>query len=119
MICLEEEQLKEILMSYFCIGDSDTYQLTKVKEAFDIGTMTFGDSVEWDEEQVDDLIEYIKNNTKTMSDYRLIDANEFDVFHYDDNIVEQYGDTFDSGVKYVLNQIDLAPTIISTEKEKL
>lgn len=50
---------------------------------------------------------------------RLIDANEFDVFHYDDNIVEQYGDNFDGGVEYVLNQIDIAPTIISTEKEEL
>ena len=48
-------------MSYFCIGDSDTYQLTRVKEAFQIGTMTFDDFVEWDEEHVDDLIEYIKN----------------------------------------------------------
>ena len=118
MICLKEKQLKEILMSYFCIGDSDTYQLTRVKEAFQIGTMTFDDFVEWDEEHVDDLIEYIKNKIEVMSDCRLIDANKFDVFTYDDNIVEQYGDTFDSGVEYVLNQIDIAPTIIITDKEE-
>ena len=68
LMCLEEEQLKEILMSYFCIGDSDTYQLTRVKEAFLIGTMTFDDFVEWDEEQVDDLIEYIKNKVKIISE---------------------------------------------------
>lgn len=119
LICLEEEQLKEVLMSYFGIGDSDTYQLTIAKEAFYISTMTLDDFVEWYEYQVDNLIKYIKNKTETMSDYRLIDANKFDVFHYDDNIVEKYGNTFDSGVEYVLNQIDLAPTILSTEKEKL
>lgn len=117
LICLEEEQLKEILMSYFGIGDSDTYQLTRVKEAFDIGTMTFDDFVEWDEKQVDDLIKYIKNKTGLMSYCRLIDASKFDVFRYDDSIIKQYGDTFDSGVEYVLNQIDLAPTILSTDKE--
>lgn len=117
LICLEEEQLKEILMSYFSISDSDTYQLTIAKEAFYIGTMTLDDFVEWYEDQVDNLIKYIKNKTEMMSDYRLIDANKFDVFRYDDNIVKQYGNTFDGGVEYVLNQIDLAPTIISTEKE--
>ena len=82
LICLEEEQLKEILMSYFCIGDSDTYQLTRVKEAFDIGTMTFDDFVEWDEEQVNDLIKYIKNKIEIMPNCRLIDTNKFDVFSY-------------------------------------
>lgn len=117
LICLEEEQLKEILMSYFDIGDSDTYQLTRVKKAFSVGTMTLDDFVEWDEKQIDDLIKYIKNKTGLMSYCRLIDASKFDVFRYDDSIIKQYGNTFDSGVEYVLNQIDLAPTIFLTEKE--
>lgn len=61
MIQITETELKEILMSYFCIGDSDTYQLTIAKEAFYISTMTLDDFVEWYEDQVDNLIKYIKN----------------------------------------------------------
>ena len=82
LICLEEEQLKEILMSYFGIGDSDTYQSTIAKEAFYISTMTLDDFVEWYEDQVDNLIKYIKNKVETMSNCRLIDTNKFDVFSY-------------------------------------
>ena len=66
MIHITEKQLKEILMSYFCICDSDTYQSTIAKEAFYIGTMTLDEFVEWYEDQVDNLIKYIKNKTETM-----------------------------------------------------
>ena len=53
-------RLRQILLDYFGIGkDCYTYELTRVKEAFEIGTMTFEDFVEWDEEQVEDLINHI------------------------------------------------------------
>ena len=55
--------LKPLLMQYFCIGnDCYTYELTRVKEAFELGTMTLDDFVEWDEAQVDDLVSYIADH---------------------------------------------------------
>ena len=54
-----EETLKNILKEYFGIGDSYTYELTRVKEAFAIGTMTFDDFVEWNEDNIEDLAQYI------------------------------------------------------------
>ena len=53
------ERLAEILSRYFQIGDSYTFELTRVKEAFSIGTMSFDDFSEWDDENVSDLAEYI------------------------------------------------------------
>lgn len=55
-------ELKEILMRYFDIGDSYHFELTRVKEAFEVGTMGFDDFQEWTEENVDDLVDYIKKN---------------------------------------------------------
>ena len=54
--------LKEILMRYFDIGDSYHFELTRVKEAFEVGTMSLDDFQEWTEENVDDLADYIKKN---------------------------------------------------------
>lgn len=52
--------LKQLLMQYFCVGsDCYTYELTRVKEAYELGTITLDDFVEWDEAQVDDLVSYI------------------------------------------------------------
>lgn len=56
---LNKEKLKEILMQYFDIGDSYTYNLTRVKEGFAVGTVTIEDFEEFDEEIIDDIVEYI------------------------------------------------------------
>lgn len=56
---ITEETIREILNRYFSIGDSYTFELTKVKEAFDIGTMTFDDFQEWSEENTADLADYL------------------------------------------------------------
>lgn len=56
---LDREKLKEILMQYFDIGDSYAYNLTRVKEGFAVGTVTIDDFVEFDEEIIDDIVEYI------------------------------------------------------------
>ena len=56
--------LSRILMDYFTIGNSYTYELTRDKSAFGIGTMTFDDFNEWDEEQIADLTEYIIKRLK-------------------------------------------------------
>lgn len=56
---LDKEKLKEILMRFFNIGDSYAYNLTRVKEGFVVGTITIDDFEEFDEEIIDDLVEYI------------------------------------------------------------
>lgn len=56
---LDKEKIKEILMRYFNIGDSYAYNLTRVKEGFVVGTITIDDFEEFDEEIIDDLVEYI------------------------------------------------------------
>lgn len=56
---LDREKLKEILTQYFDIGDSYTYNLTRVKEGFAVDTVTIDDFEEFDEEIIDDIVEYI------------------------------------------------------------
>lgn len=53
------EKLIDILSHYFQIGDSYTFELTRVKEAFELGTMSFEDFSEWDEENIADLADWI------------------------------------------------------------
>lgn len=56
--------LKELLMEYFGIGvDCYAYNLTRVKSAFECGTITVNDFEEFDEEVVDDIIDFIKERT--------------------------------------------------------
>ena len=57
----EEDEMRSILIDYFSqwagCGDSYIYDLTRVKEAFAIGTMSFADFVEWDEARVAELVD--------------------------------------------------------------
>ena len=60
-----KEEKKEKLIEYFAkwagIGDSYIYDLTRVKEAFAVGTMSFEDFEEWNYERVTMLVdEFIK-----------------------------------------------------------
>lgn len=52
-------KLKDTLMGYFEIGDSYVYDLIRAKEAFKARTMSLEDFVEWNEDNVDDLVRYI------------------------------------------------------------
>ena len=55
------DNLKDKLMKYFEVGrDSYFYVLTRDKSAFDYGTMSFDDFKEFSEEQVDDIIDFLK-----------------------------------------------------------
>lgn len=57
------ERLKDVLMNYFDItSDTYAYNLTRDKEAFSVGTMTFDDFEEFNEETIDDIVKYIKEN---------------------------------------------------------
>ena len=55
------ENLKDKLMKYFEVGrDSYFYVLTRDKSAFNYGTMSFDDFKEFNEEQIDDIIDFLK-----------------------------------------------------------
>ena len=57
------ERLKDVLMNYFDVNnDSYAYNLTRDKKAFSVGTMTFEDFEEFNEETIDDIVKYIKEN---------------------------------------------------------
>lgn len=55
------DKLKNKLMEYFEVGkDCYFYVLTRDKSAFYYGTMSFDDFKEFSEEQVDDIIDFLK-----------------------------------------------------------
>ena len=61
---LNYDFLKELLMEYFRIGvDCYAYNLTRDKSAFECGTVTVNDFEEFDEEIIDDIIDFIKSRT--------------------------------------------------------
>lgn len=61
---LNYDFLKKLLMEYFRIGvDCYTYNLTRDKSAFECGTVKVDDFEEFDEEMIDDIIEFIKSRT--------------------------------------------------------
>lgn len=58
-----KDKLKDLLMEYFSIGDSYSYNLTRVKSAFAVGTISLEDFEEFDESFINDLVDYLlKNN---------------------------------------------------------
>lgn len=61
---LNYDFLKELLMEYFRIGvDCYSYNLTRDKSAFECGTVTINDFEEFDEEMIDDIIDFVKSRT--------------------------------------------------------
>lgn len=59
---LNYDFLKELLMEYFRIGvDCYTYNLARDKSAFECGTVTVNDFEEFNEEVIDDIIDFIKS----------------------------------------------------------
>lgn len=59
-----KEELKQKLMSYFTIKDSDAYWLTRVKQARQYGTLTIDDFEEFEEDTIDDIVEYVFTEDK-------------------------------------------------------
>lgn len=62
------DALVEVLRQYFGIGDSYTYELTRDKKGFAIGTVDLDDFEEWDEENVKDLAQYIVSKLPEVLD---------------------------------------------------
>lgn len=56
---VQRESLMQALSKFFSIGDSYTYELNRVKEAFYIGTMSLDDFEEWNEDNVSELCDYL------------------------------------------------------------
>jgi hypothetical protein len=58
---MTKDELHNILSEYFLDNPegSYTYELTRVKEAFNVGTMGLEDFVEWDEDNVEDLTNFL------------------------------------------------------------
>lgn len=56
------ERLIQLLSQYFDIGDSYTYNLTRVKSAFAVGTVDIDDFEEYTEDDVANLADYLIDN---------------------------------------------------------
>lgn len=59
---MNKDKLKELLNEYFNISDTSAYWLTRVKEGFAYETVTLDDFVEFDDETIEDLADYICEN---------------------------------------------------------
>ena len=56
------ERLIQLLSRYFDIGDSYTYNLTRVKSAFAVGTVDLDDFEEYTEDDVANLADHLLDN---------------------------------------------------------
>ena len=69
VVPVNREKLMAVLRNYFSIGDSFTYELTRVKSAFEVGTMSLDDFEEWGEENISDLCDYIFRELRKESEH--------------------------------------------------
>ncbi|MGD6876938.1 hypothetical protein [Bacillus infantis] len=61
------ENLMEVLSDYFQLNEREgsyTYELTRVKSAFSVGTMTMEDFEEWGDVHIDDLATHLWDKFK-------------------------------------------------------
>lgn len=66
---MNREQIAGKLYDFFDFNSKDgtyVYNLTRVKEAFGLGTMTLDDFEEIDDEFIYDLADFIINNIETV-----------------------------------------------------
>ena len=72
----DREKLVELLSSYFDIGDSYAYNLTRVKSAFAVGTMSLEDFEEFDDDTVADIADHLLSRGVTFEK-----QGEWDIKH--------------------------------------
>lgn len=70
------DRLIELLAKYFTIGDSYAYNLTRVKEAFAVGTVTIDDFVEFDDEVVADIADHLLADKDISRAFELLKAEK-------------------------------------------
>ena len=66
------DKLIELLAKYFTIGDSYAYNLTRVKEAFAVGTVTIDDFVEFDDDTIADIADYLLADKEISRAFELL-----------------------------------------------
>lgn len=54
-----KEKISEAISTHISLDDTYTYELTRVKTAFEVGTMSLEDFEEWSDENVNNLAESI------------------------------------------------------------
>lgn len=80
----DRENLIELLTDYFDIGDSYAYNLTRVKTAFAVGTVSLDDFEEFDDATVAKIADYLLANgvtfarpKNTLIEYAYRDASNY------------------------------------------
>jgi len=69
MIVISEEELSELLYDYFRINKTCySYNLNRDKRAFELGTMTLNDFTEFDQDNIDEIVEYIFDKVRDSNE---------------------------------------------------
>lgn len=89
----QREKLIELLNRYFTIGDSYAYNLTRVKEAFAIGTVELDDFVEFDESVIEDIADFLLENGVIVQPISISQANLKEQVSEDMSVVEKCGNS--------------------------
>lgn len=63
---VDTQKLTDLLADYFGVGDSYNYTLNRTKEAFGTGTMTFDDFEEFNEEDIEELVEFLGDSGEVV-----------------------------------------------------
>ncbi len=107
------ERLMQLLSQYFDIGDSYTYNLTRVKTAFDVGTVGLDDFEEYTEDDVANLADYLLDNGVIVLPCKIGDTvyrvckKKYDVDGYGMQWVEDWGivtNAFSLGMFYAIGK---------------
>lgn len=91
------ERLIQLLSRYFDIGDSYTYNLTRVKSAFAVGTIDLDDFEEYTEDDVADLADHLLDNGVIVLPCKIGDTvyrickRKYDVDGYGMQFIEDWG----------------------------
>ena len=91
------ERLIQLLSRYFDIGDSYTYNLTRVKSAFAVGTVGLDDFEEYTEDDVANLADHLIDNGVIVLLCKIGDTvyrickRKYDVDGYGMQFIEDWG----------------------------
>ncbi|AYJ46696.1 hypothetical protein D8N35_16960 [Enterococcus casseliflavus] len=101
-----KEKIAKAISNHVSLEDTYTYELTRTKSAFEVGTMSLEDFEEWTEENVDDLAKAIvdvlqpqlNDNQQTILDELKINTdyqkfNKFQAVFWLLTTIMQYPDT--------------------------
>ena len=103
-----KEKIAKAISNHVSLEDTYTYELKRVKSAFEVGTMSLEDFEEWTEENVDDLAKAIVDVLQPQ-----LNENQQIVFEWlKGNYVQGYG----AAVIRTIHLLQKENTIISGSK---